>query len=78
MKINKYSFLKLVLFTASIFLVIVLIIEFLYSLTTKETVTEITNNMKTPMYIIKKIVSSLIYGIIMAYFMKRKAKEVKK
>jgi hypothetical protein len=34
--------------------------------------------MKTPMYIIKKIVSSLIYGIIMAYFMKRKAKEVKK
>jgi len=74
MKINKYSFLKLVFFTASIFLVIVLIIEFLYSLTTKETVTEIINNMKTPMYIIKKIVSSLIYGVIMAYFMKRRAK----
>lgn len=77
MKINKFSFIKLVLYTASIFLIIVLIIEFLYSLTTKETVTEIFNNMKTPIYIIKKIVSSLIYGIIMAYFMKRKAKSIK-
>lgn len=77
MKVNKMSFIKLALFSALIFLVIVLIIEILYSLTGKNSIDQIITTMTQTNYMIKKGVSALIYGTIMAYFMKKKANSIK-
>lgn len=78
MKAKNMSFVKLVLLSAFVFLVIVLLIEFLYSLSSKEPVNQIIDSMTTTSYMIRKGVSSLVYGIIITFFMKKKAKSLER
>lgn len=78
MNAKNMSFFKLVLLSAIVFLAIVLLIEFLYSLTSKESVSQIVDNMTTTNYMIRKVVSSLVYGIIITFFMKKKAKSLER
>ena len=78
MKVKGLSFIKLVFLSAFIFLIIVLLIELLYALTGKESIAQIIANISNIKYLIKKGVSSLLYGIIMALFLKKKAKILNK
>jgi len=78
MNAKNMSFVKLVFLSAIVFLIIVLLIEFLYSLTSKTPVSQIIKNMTTTNYMIKKVVSSLIYGIIITFFMKKKTKSLER
>ena len=65
------SFLQTFLVIAGIFLIIVVLIEFLYSLTQlsfNEALTGLTNTK----YLIRKLVGSVIYALIMTFYFKRK------
>lgn len=65
------SFLQTFLIIAGIFLIIVVLIEFLYSLTQlsfNEALTGLTNTK----YLIRKLVGSVIYALIMTFYFKRK------
>jgi len=72
---KKLSFIKYALLSAFIFLVVVFLMEFLYSLTGKDSVDTIIKSMTSFNYLIRKIIPALVYGFIMAYFLKRKAKK---
>jgi len=78
MKVDKISFVKLAVLSAILFLIIVFFIEFLYALYNKETLDTIIANMTTKNYLLRKVVGAVVYGSIMAYFMKKKAKGLKK
>lgn len=65
------SFLQTFLVIAGIFLIIVVLIEFLYSLTQlsfNEALVGLTNTK----YLIRKLVGSVIYALIMTFYFKRK------
>ena len=71
------SFIKYFILSSLAFFIIVLLIEFLYSLATKETTEQIIQNMTKTRYLTTKIISALIYGVIMALFIQQKAKRLK-
>jgi hypothetical protein len=75
-KFKDFSFAKTVLVTSIVFLVIVIIIEFLYSLTVLS-FDDALLNMYNSKYIIRKLIAALIYGIIMTFYFKRKRKKTK-
>ncbi len=78
MKINNMSFAKLVFFAAFIFLVVILLIEFLFSLNSCESTTQLFSKITSTDYLIKKGIGSLLYGVIMALLMKRKFRKQNK
>ena len=70
---EKYSWLQTFLITSISFLIIVVLIEFLYSLTHlsyEEAITGLGN----PKYMIRKAVGAVIYALIMTFYFKRKRK----
>ena len=73
-KFKDLSFLQTFLATAIIFLVIVILIEFLYGLT-KVSFDEALAGLTNPKYLIRKLVGSVIYAIIMTFYFKRKRKK---
>ncbi|MEE9349256.1 MAG: hypothetical protein V3U80_04355 [Flavobacteriaceae bacterium] len=72
---KKHSFIKYTLLTAVTFLVIIVLIEFLYMLGTKDSMDVVIDYMNTKNYVIKKVVGALVYGVIMAYFLKKKGEK---
>ena len=73
-KFKDLSFLQTFLATAIIFLVIVILIEFLYGLTNvsfEEALSGLTN----PKYLLRKLVGAVIYALIMTFYFKRKRKK---
>ena len=68
------SFLQTFLVIAGIFLVIVILIEFLYGLTSM-TFDEAITGLRNPKYLIRKLVGSVIYALIMTFYFKRKRKK---
>ena len=68
------SFLQTFLVIAGIFLVIVILIEFLYGLTSM-TFDEAITGLSNPKYLIRKLVGSVIYALIMTFYFKRKRKK---
>ncbi len=68
------SFLQTFLGIALIFLVIVILIEFLYGLT-KVSFEEALAGLSDPKYLIRKLVGSVIYAVIMTFYFKRKRKK---
>lgn len=68
---KDFSFLQTFLATALIFLVIVILIEFLYGLT-KVSFEEALSGLMDPKYLIRKLVGSVIYALIMTFYFKRK------
>jgi len=68
------SFLQTFLMIAVIFLVIVILIEFLYGLT-RVTFDEAIAGLSNPKYLIRKLAGSVIYALIMTFYFKRKRKK---
>ena len=68
------SFLQTFLAIAVLFLVIVILIEFLYGLTSM-TFDEAITGLSNPKYLIRKLVGSAIYALIMTFYFKRKRKK---
>ncbi len=75
-KFKEFSFVKMVVVSAALFFMIVIIIELFLSLIRSETVSEITTKILSPNFILTKIIGAVVYGIIIAFFYKRKAKKV--
>ena len=73
-KFKDLSFLQTFLATAIIFLVIVILIEFLYGLT-KVSFEEALSGLSNPKYLIRKLVGATIYALIMTFYFKRKRKK---
>jgi len=65
------SFLQTFLVIAFMFLVIVILIEFLYGLT-RVSFEDALIGLTDPKYLVRKLVGSLIYALIMTFYFKRK------
>ena len=73
-KFKDLSFLQTFLVTALIFLVIVILIEFLYGLT-KLSFDEALSGLSNPKYLLRKLFGAVIYALIMTFYFKRKRKK---
>ena len=73
-KFKDLSFLQTFLATAIIFLVIVILIEFLYGLT-NVSLDEALSGLTNPKYLLRKLVGAVIYALIMTFYFKRKRKK---
>ncbi len=73
-KFKDFSFVKTVIITSLLFLVIVILIEFLYSLT-KFSFDDAVLNLSNPKYLIRKFVAAIVYGLIITFFFKRQQKK---
>jgi len=71
---KNLSFVNTVILTSLIFLVIVILIEFLYSLT-KVSFDDAVLNLLNTSYLVRKLVAAIIYGLIMTFYFKRKQKK---
>ena len=65
------SFLQTFLVIAFMFLVIVILIEFLYGLT-RVSFEDALIGLTDPKYLVRKLVGSAIYALIMTFYFKRK------
>lgn len=70
-RFKDWSFFQTFLAVAGIFLVIVILIEFLYGLT-KVSFQEAFEGLSDPKYLMRKLAGSVIYGLIMTFYFKRK------
>ncbi len=68
------SFLQTFLLIAGIFLAIVILIEFLYGLT-QMSFDEALTGLSNTKYLVRKLVGSIIYALIMTFYFKRKRKK---
>lgn len=68
------SFVQTAILTSLIFLVIVILIEFLYSLT-KLSFDDAILNLSDSKYLIRKLIAAVVYGLIMTFYFKRKQKK---
>ena len=73
-KFKNLSFVETVILTSLIFLAIVILIEFLYSLT-KLSFDDAILNLTNSKYLIRKLIAALVYGLIMTFYFKRKQKK---
>jgi len=71
---KDWSFIQTFLVIAGIFLVIVILIEFLYGLT-QMSFEEALAGLSNTKYLIRKLVGSVIYALIMTFYFKRKRKK---
>ena len=71
---SDWSFIKTFIVIGLIFLVVVVIIEFLYGLT-QVSFEEALTGLSNPKYLIRKLVGSVIYALIMTLYFKRKRKK---
>ncbi len=71
---KNLSFVKTVVLTSIIFLVIVILIEFLYSLT-KVSFDDAVLNLLNTQYLIRKLIAAIVYGLIMTFYFKHKQKK---
>lgn len=71
---SDWSFIKTFIVIGLIFLVVVVIIEFLYGLT-QVSFEEALTGLSNPKYLIRKLVGSVIYALVMTLYFKRKRKK---
>lgn len=71
---SDWSFIKTFIVIGLIFLIVVLIIEFLYGLT-QVSFEEALTGLSNPKYLIRKLVGSVIYALVMTLYFKRKRKK---
>ena len=71
---KDWSFVQTFLVIALIFLVIVILLEFLYGLT-RVSFDEALAGLSNPKYLIRKLAGSVIYALIMTFYFKRKRKK---
>lgn len=77
-KFQEYPFWKITVLSAILFFIIVVIIELLISLVRNEALTDITTKFFSQEFLIPKTVGAIIYGLIIAFFYRRKAKKIQK
>ncbi len=75
---KEFSFAKIAIVSGLLFFMIVLIIELFLSLIKSETLSEITSKVLSPDFIIVKIAGAVVYGLVIAFFYKRKQKRLTK
>ncbi len=75
---KKVNYVKTGFIFAVAFVLVYTLIEFLFRLNTKATMQEITTDMMSIKFIGKKLILALIYGVFMTFFMKRKAKKMRR
>lgn len=75
---KEFPFVKMAVVSAILFFMIVIIIEIFLSLIRSETLSEITTKMFSQNFLFSKILGAVIYGLIIAFFYKRKAKRINK
>jgi len=76
---KHFSFAKTFAFTAIMFVIVVTFIEALFSLFTKTGFNGFLQNFSYPFiikYAVAKLVGAIIYGLFMAFILKRKAKKL--
>ena len=76
MKNRKMSYTKIGVLAAIIFLIIIVLFEFLFALSSKNSLKEITSSMLTVKYIATKGLFAILYGIFMVFLFKRKEKKI--
>ncbi len=70
-RFESMSFSKMILVSCVMFLIIVVFIEFLFSLS-KHNLEDTLAYMATPDFIIRKLVAAVIYGVIIAVIYRKK------
>ncbi len=76
---KQFSFLKTFVFTAVMFIIVLTLIEALFSLFSKAGFAGFLQNFSYPIiikYIIAKTVGGIIYGLFMAFILQRRAKKM--
>ncbi len=73
---KEYPFWKMVAASAALFFIVVNIIKFLISLFGGESFSEIIDKASTSDYLISNVMGSIVYGIIISIFYKRKARKL--
>jgi uncharacterized membrane protein len=75
-KFQESSFFKMAALSAILFFFIVLIIEVLFGLFKGQGIAESLSEYYKTGYLTGKIIGAMVYGLIIAYFYKRKAKKI--
>jgi len=78
-KKKHFSFAKTFAFTAIMFVIVVTLIEALFSLFTKTGFNGFLQNFNYPFiikYAVAKLVGAIIYGLFMAFIMQRRARKL--
>jgi len=76
---KQFSFLKTFVFTAVAFIVVLTLIEALFSLFSKTGFEGFLNNFSYPFiikYAVAKLIGAVIYGLFMAFILKRRAQKM--
>jgi len=76
---KQFSFTKTFAFTAIMFVIVVTLIEALFSLFTKAGFNGFLKNFGYPLiikYAVAKLIGGVIYGLFMAFILKNKAKKL--
>lgn len=76
-KFEKLSFIRMIIVASILFLIIVVIIDFLIALT-KFSLEDVLANMSTLTYIYRKLIVAFVYGLIIAFIYKRRQKKTAK
>ncbi|MFK5890011.1 MAG: hypothetical protein QM486_04695 [Flavobacteriaceae bacterium] len=76
---KQFSFTKTFAFTAVAFIIVLILIEALFSLFSKTGFSGFLQNFSYPFvikYLVSKLVGGLIYGLFMAFILQRRAKKI--
>ncbi|RUA08177.1 MAG: hypothetical protein DSY82_07315 [Flavobacteriia bacterium] len=75
-KFQENSFIKMAALSALLFFVVVLIIEAVFGLFKGQQISEALSKYSNTGYLTGKIIGAIVYGLVISYFYKRKAKKV--
>lgn len=76
---KEFSFYKTMVFTAVMFMIVLTFIEAIFSLFSKAGFSGFLQNFSYPFiikYLVAKLLGGLVYGIFMAFILKRRAKKM--
>ncbi len=75
-KFQEYSFIKMAVLSTLLFFVVVLIIDIIFGLFRGQDLSGALSKYSNPGYLTGKIIGAVVYGLIISYFYKRKAKKI--
>lgn len=75
-KFQEYSFFKMAALTALLFFVVVLVIDIVFGMFREQSFSESLLKYSNLGYLTGKIIGAIVYGVVVSYFYKRKAKKL--
>jgi len=75
-KFQELSFIKMAALSAILFFVIVLAIDMIFGLFRGQNISEALIKYSNSGYLTGKILGAIVYGLVISYFYKRKAKKI--